>query len=261
MKKIKLTQGKFAIVDDDDFNWLNSFKWAYGNRGYAYRRALVKCKEIKNSYDQKIIYMHKFILGEGNIKKSRFMGDHINGNKLDNRKKNLRFVNACENARNSKVGFNLGTSNYKGVGKYPNKKGKWRARICVNNKSKCLGYFSTEIEAALAYDVAAIFYFGEFAKTNFHRNYPKDNIKVSGINYDYRKEMKTSKYRGVSKCITTDKWRVMVYINGRTEMFGSFSTELVAAKRYDIIAKKYFGEFAKTNFEYENERFKLNIHK
>jgi hypothetical protein len=263
-KKIGLTKGKYAIVDDDDFDWLNSFRWTYGNRGYAFRGASVKLGEVRNSKERKTIYMHKFILGID----SKQMGDHINGNRLDNRMENLRIVTPQQNSHNSFMGFNSGSSKYKGIGYYPNKtrtdKG-WRARICLGKKSIFLGYFRTELEAALAYDIAAIYYFGDYAKTNFPKYYPKGDIKVAGINYNYSKEIKTSKYKGVtldphSKLWDVkNKWRVQVTVEKKNIGGGKYETELEAAKKYDKLAMKLLGEKAKTNFKYKpNGRFVLS---
>jgi AP2 domain/HNH endonuclease len=90
--------------------------------------------------------------------------DHINGTRLDNRKVNLRAVNAKQNTQNSKPRKNT-SSRFKGV--CSNKQGKWQAQIKINNKSFYLGQYSTEEEAAKAYDKAAQESFGEFAYLNF----------------------------------------------------------------------------------------------
>jgi hypothetical protein len=93
--------------------------------------------------------------------------DHINGNGLDNRKSNLRICTHqqnCENSRKRKKSF----SKYKGVYWSKNAK-KWVAQITIDGKSKHLGYFELEEDAAAAYDKAAVKYFGEFACLNFRR--------------------------------------------------------------------------------------------
>jgi hypothetical protein len=94
--------------------------------------------------------------------------DHINGNGLDNRKENLRVVTVVENARNSRGKVRSRKSQYKGVSFCIGRKSPWRATIeAGGHGQKHLGYFSTEEEAARAYDQAAAEVFGEFAFLNF----------------------------------------------------------------------------------------------
>lgn len=155
MKQIELSQGYFAMVDDEDFEKLNQYKWnvrIVKNTQYA--------KRSDRYSTPKTIQMHRVIMGCDN----NMMVDHINGNGLDNRKENLRVCTRSNNLMNSNKPRGEGlTSKYKGV----NKSGKnWRAEIRINRQGIYLGTFKTEIEAMLAYNEAAIKYFGEFAKLN-----------------------------------------------------------------------------------------------
>jgi len=158
MKKIPLTQGKFALVDDGDYGDLSGYTWyAAKNRNtyYAQRSKTISGKP-------KVIKMHRVIMGLhfGDGKQI----DHINGNGLDNQRANLRFCTNQENLRNQKATKNC-SSQFKGVN-FHKKAMKWQARICVNNKDKHLGSFDTEIEAAKAYNEAAKELFGDYALCN-----------------------------------------------------------------------------------------------
>jgi hypothetical protein len=152
--KIKLTQGKVAIVDKEDFNSLNKHKWhIFGPKKYAGRDI------VKNGKKRKIL-MHRFIMGEPFEKEV----DHINGDVLDNRKENLRICTHQQNCSN-----HPGYGDYKGVTKVTNRflEKPYCTRIMVEGKNLYIGYFQTLEEAKAAYDSAAMVLFGEFAKTNF----------------------------------------------------------------------------------------------
>ena len=154
MQKITLTQGKFALVDDDDFEELNKYNW-YFSQGYATRHVTISGK-------RKLQGMHRFIT---NCPADMDV-DHANHDKLDNRKSNLRVCSHSENNQNQQMRTKSKTSSvYKGVyfDKHAN---KWRAHIKLNYKDKHLGLFENEIDAAIAYNNAAIEMFGEFALLN-----------------------------------------------------------------------------------------------
>ena len=155
MKKIPLTQNKFALVDDDDFKYLNRHKWYALNTKYtSYVGMRIKGKPIR------MLRMHRIIL---NPKKEEEI-DHINGNGLDNRRSNLRIVTPIQNKRN-RFKRGVSSSKYKGVNWYKRDK-KWCVRIKVNCKYIFLGYFKSEIEAAMAYNKASLEYHGEYGRRN-----------------------------------------------------------------------------------------------
>ena len=94
---IKLTQNRFAIVDSQDFDYLNQFKWQFHSRGYASR--CIRAKE--NWKIRKQIFMHKVILARMGLKVNRnLVPDHINRNKLDNRRENLRILTPTQSNYN-----------------------------------------------------------------------------------------------------------------------------------------------------------------
>ena len=152
--KIPLTQGKFALVDKQDFKRINQYKWhIFSQKGYAVRDKVVNGKKKK-------ISMHRYIM-----KPPKEMEvDHINGNVLDNRRKNLRICTHQQNCSNRK-----GINKLRGFTKRKDKflKKPYCARIMVNYKNLYLGYYATPEEAAKTYDKAAKKYFGEFAQLNF----------------------------------------------------------------------------------------------
>jgi len=153
MKLIPLTKGKFAKVDDEDFECLSQYRWFYHHTGYAGRN-------IRIDGEHRTITMHRVI-----VRTPPGMDtDHINGDKLDNRRENLRICSHTENVRNQPVRSN-NTSGYKGVSFYSRSR-KWRANIYVGHMQRNLGYFVTPEEAAQAYDKAARILFGEFARLN-----------------------------------------------------------------------------------------------
>ena len=157
--KIPLTQGKFTPVGWKEYKYLIQWKWYYAKDrkgGYAVRSDYTsgKCKTIR---------MHRVILERmGHINFEE--GDHINGDKLDNRRSNLRPATYSQSQHNQ-GGRKNSTSKYKGVSWYKRAK-KWQAQIGVDRKTIYLGFFNDEKEAALAHNKAAIKYHGEFAKLN-----------------------------------------------------------------------------------------------
>lgn len=151
-KEIILTQNKITIVDDEDFERLNKFKWHAHSTPHIFYAA--------RTFNNKMIYMHRYIMKT----EGKLQVDHINGNPLDNRKSNLRIVTQKQNTRNSKM-KNTNTSGYKGVYWYKRSK-KWCTHIHVDGKTINLGYFDDKNDAAKVYNEAAIKYFGEFAKLN-----------------------------------------------------------------------------------------------
>lgn len=154
MKLISLTQGKFAKVDDEDFEWLNQWKW-YCKEGYACRNGRTE------NGNRCTVMMHRDILNTPN----ELDGDHKDGDKLNNQRYNLRSCTRGQNKRNSDKHLDS-KSPYKGVFWIERLK-KWQASITVNYKQKYLGVFLNAEDAARAYDAAAKEYHGEFAKTNF----------------------------------------------------------------------------------------------
>lgn len=154
-KQILLSQpSKFALVDDEDFERVNQYKWFFA-RGYAKRTNQI-------GTNGKTILMHRLIMNapEG------VEVDHIDGIGFHNEKHNLRLCSRIENSYNQKKQSRKTSSRFKGVSRH-SKGNKWFARIGLGGVSIYLGLFGNEEDAAKAYDLKARELFGEFAKTNF----------------------------------------------------------------------------------------------
>ena len=172
MKKIKLTQGKYALVDNEDFKKINKYKWYAAYQPTSRNYSAVRAKWSRTKKRNQTIYMHRII-----INAPKYMSvDHIDHNSLDNQKNNLRICTTRDNNRNV-VRRKDNKSGYKGVWKkdeYLPKTNKdrkisrkvWISKIGINGRQIPLGLFFSPIDAAKAYNKAAKKYFGEFAYLN-----------------------------------------------------------------------------------------------
>lgn len=157
MEQIPLTKGKFALVDDEDFEWLNQWKWhtLLKKNGKCYAARTATSMNVKT-----YVLMHREILKTP----AGMLTDHKDGNGLNNQRDNIRVCTNLQNCMNKRA--RGGISHYKGVFLVRTTK-KWIAQIGMNNKAYHLGTFDTQEEAARAYDAAARIYFKEFARPNF----------------------------------------------------------------------------------------------
>lgn len=157
---ISLTQGKFALISEEDFDLVHPYRWhvIQGQRksGTPYKTYAARKHEGKTRY------MHHEILPKQRGRKV----DHINGDTLDNRRENLRYVTSRQSCMNTFKTCNKKTSRYKGV-HWSKAWGRWRAQIMFEGRTKMLGGFESEQQAAKAYDLEASKLFGVFAKLNF----------------------------------------------------------------------------------------------
>ena len=152
-KTITSSTKNIKFIVDGDSDLATQYKWYITPHGYAESTSSVDGKKIH-------LKLHRLIIGAKNGQQV----DHINGNKLDNRKSNLRICTRSGNSANSKIRRNSKTG-YKGVHKQT-RSGKYEAKIMHNQKSIYISQFRTGLEAAMAYDNAALTLFGSFAKLN-----------------------------------------------------------------------------------------------
>lgn len=157
-RRIKLTQGKYAIVDPEDFERLNQYKWFCTHYGYAARKMPMKLRKGKEQH----VLMHKELCPAPD----GMVVDHINRNPSDNRKANLRPATKQQNCWNAKFKRKPGSSRYTGI-YFDKRKGKWLVHMEIDGRSRSFRYYADELEAAKAYDRVAKQYRGEFAVLNF----------------------------------------------------------------------------------------------
>lgn len=229
-KEIQLTNGKIVIVDAEDYEWLNQYRWWFAKRRST---EYAQCRITDSSGKKKIILMHRMLMNTP-------LGldtDHINGNGLDNRKSNLRPSTHRENMRNRRK-----ATGYKGV-YYRQDRGVYYAHIKLDRR-KVLGHFTSEVSAACAYDYAAKEHFGEFACLNFPNGQP---LTIHEVEQQRYKQDKTSIYRGVHWYKSRNKWQAKIMVNYKHKTLGYFYDEIEAAEAYNEAALRFHGEKAKLN--------------
>jgi hypothetical protein len=160
VRYIPLTQGKYAIVDAGDYEWLSQYKW------HAVRDCRTGTYYARRYEKGRRVAMHSQIMQPPKGK----VTDHMNGNGLDNRRGSLRNCSRLENSRNRRKNRTK-AAGFKGVWQ-DKKTGKYRARIRFQHKTIYLGTHTTAVEAARAYDHKAIELFGQFARLNFPEEHP-----------------------------------------------------------------------------------------
>jgi hypothetical protein len=162
-KEIQLTQGQVAIVDDDDFERLNQWKWQAHRDPKSKHYYAVHSFHKENGCKGKV-RMHRLIM---EAPKGRLV-DHIESEQtLNNQRSNLRFASRSQNTCNSKIRVN-NKSGFRGV-HWHKSAGKYASQININGQIKTLGFFLEKADAARVRDRAVIEHFGEFARLNFPR--------------------------------------------------------------------------------------------
>jgi hypothetical protein len=225
MKKIKLTQNKFAIVDDDDYKELNQYNWCAYKGRYTHYVVRGSNKLGKN------IPIHRQIMNPPD----NMQVDHINGNGLDNRKENLRICKISQNIFNGKLRKN-NTSGFKGV-TYDKKNKKWYSQITVNRKHKFLGRFTDINDAKESYIKAAKDYFGEFYTDGITKEDKKLQKEIDGIKLIKKERLQinnTSGIEGVYYHKRDKNWFSQIYSDKKHIHLGSFACIADAKAAYDV---------------------------
>jgi hypothetical protein len=232
---IKSKTGEDILVSDIDYPFINQLYECYVDKqGY------VQCKlKHKEKLGLETGKLHRVIMQPSKGRKIHV--DHINGNKLDNRRENLRIISAQNNMRNSrKRNYEHMSSKYKGVS-WHNKLGAWKVYIRPDvGKNFYGGAFTNEIAAANCYNYYVVKLHGEFSALNDCPYMTKDEWESFR-----RKKNKTSKYKGVS--LIDGKWIAQICDKGKNMKIGEFKTELEAAKAYNQRALELKGNKARLN--------------
>lgn len=227
-KEIGLTKGKVAQVDDGDYEMLMALgkKWHVSD-GYAVNLHLGR--------------LHRFLLGAPD----GVMVDHRNGDTLDNRRDNLRLCTNSQNQANRQR--SRGVSPFKGVcwQKRTNGTGSWKAQLVIEGNVVYLGVFGTDLEAAAAYNAAALSHFGEFAHLN-DLSLPASET----VSHERRQTRKASPsgFKGVTYDVARNKWMAQLTYKGVSYLKKRFATAESAALAYDAAARTAYGPTATTNF-------------
>jgi len=157
VRMIPLGDGFYAYIDAADYEWLSRWRWHMCSGGYAGRNE-----------NGKTILMHRQIMQPPR----GMLVDHMDRNKANNCRSNLRLCTHPENQRNKRKGIGS-ASQYKGV--FHDKRcDRWYAKYRYEGKYHWLGFFDLEVDAARAYDYAAVEWYGEFARLNFPEEWPPD---------------------------------------------------------------------------------------
>jgi hypothetical protein len=198
VRMIALGDGCYAYVDAADYEWLNQWQWHLEN-GYAARRE-----------KDKAIFMHRQIMQPSH----GMLVDHIDGNKANNCRANLRVCTRLENTRNNRK-HSGSSSRFKGVS-YSKQMHKWCARCRCKGNRYLLGYFDSEVEAARAYDRKAVELFGVFARLNFPEEWPPER-RAEVYTQRQEPDVKTNVRRSEGKKTRAKKTAAHAQTRGRRD--------------------------------------------
>ena len=234
MKKyIQLKHGT-AIVDEQDFDRVNQYKWYSIDNDGTGKRCYATCKIGKST-----VYMHRMVVGAQGGESV----DHIDGNGLNNSRSNLRLVTQSQNNMNQRVRED-NTSGHKGISWCPDRE-KYQVYINIDRKRKSLGRYKTLEEAIYVRDQAVKSHYGEYARENSslpeevqiepQRAIPRTLRRTGGNN--------SSGKTGVTK--HGDKWRAVITVDGKVKQIGIFAELDNAIAAREKAEREYFPQYFK----------------
>ena len=208
-----------TIVDKEDYYRVKDITWCLDSHGYV-----VSTKNLGNGKYENLS-LHRVIIDA----KPGQIVDHIDRDKLNNTRGNLRFATVADNTRNTGLS-SRNTTGYKGVSKIGD---RFTANIVCDGVNNFLGTYDSPEDAAKAYNIKAEELFGEYAWFN--------DVDHKGFIPAPRKKF-TSKYKGVSLNKATGKWRARTSVGGLEKHIGSYETEEEAAEAYEKFMSGYEGK-------------------
>lgn len=244
MPKIYMTNGDKVEVDDDLFNFLNVFEWR------PLRDNRINANYPVVTINRRPVMMHRMII---EIITGEKIGpgmevDHIDGNKLNNKRDNLRLCTSYQNGQNHGIHSKINKTVFIGVtcmaGKHAN---PYRAILTLPDKHIQIGCFETLENAVFHRDLAALKFKGEFARLNFEEKRGEYQKILDGGYNPIKSRQKSSYYHGVT-IEPNGKWRAQIVINKKPKRLGIFEKEIDAARAYDEAVIKYGHDPKKLNF-------------
>jgi AP2-like factor (euAP2 lineage) len=234
MKEIVLKSGKKILLDDEDYDFISQLL----KIGFYIR--ITKTNHITLTGQ-----LHRIVT---KFQYKNLQIDHIDRNPLNNQKSNLRLATASQNQANTKKRKRdrLWSSQYKGV-RLDKRSKKYVVSIQCNHKRMFVYSFCEEKDAAMAYDILATKYFGEFAYLNFPSITEEDKLRIINQLNNPKKRLGFSKYRGVGFFKREKKWSAKIQKNGKYYFLGYFDSEEDAAIAYNNKAIELYEDKAKLN--------------
>ena len=231
----RLGKGKYALVDNGDYVWAMQWVWHLTRKGYVRHTERLPSGQIKGTR------LHRALAQRWGWTLGHLTIDHVNHDRLDNRRQNLRAISSAQNTQHRRGPNANNRSGYLGV-HFHRASQRWRAKITVNGQRVNIGTYETPEKAARARDAAAKHFLGELAFLNFPNESPAPfSLKAIWVT-------NTSGYRGVSWHKHNRKWCATISRHGKNRTLGYFDNPIQAARAYDKAAREQCGQGARLNF-------------